>query len=179
MDDMTTNKYSIGSKWLHWLVAVIVMTMLSFSFFLDDIPERYQAFAYMIHKSFGLTVLLLMVLRLIWIIHSGKPPLPNSIPKWEKKLSHIVQHSFYVFLILMPISGWVMSVAAGRAPVFFTLFKLSIPGVPLSKPLAHFLGDVHEIIAWVLISLLSLHLLGVIKHYFIDKDGVVERMFNQ
>src|SRR5688572_1609174 len=110
------SSYSKGSKWLHWLVAVVVITMLSLSFFLDDLPESYKPVSYMIHKSFGLTVLFLMVLRLIWIMHSGRPAWPDSVAKWERIISSTVQTLMYLFLFLMPICGWTLSLAAGRVP---------------------------------------------------------------
>lgn len=167
--------YSAGSKLLHWLVAVIVITMLSLSFFLEDLPKASQPTGYMIHKSFGLTVLCLMLLRLVWIIHKGKPALPASVPRWEVIMTHIVQHSFYVLLLAMPICGWIMSVAAGRIPTFFGLFNVPLP-IAENKPLAKIMDLSHKTIAWILIVLIVLHVAGVIKHYFFDRDRVLHRM---
>lgn len=176
MNQLPVVSYSKMSKWLHWIVAVIVLLMLSGSFFLDDVPERFQATAYMIHKSMGLTVLFLMLLRFLWIIHKGKPALPSSIPAWERGLSRIIQYSLYVFLIMMPVCGWVMSVAENRIPVYFGLLKLPLYGVPVDKALSKFMGQSHTAIAWILIGLITLHIAGALKHYFIDKDDIMKRM---
>lgn len=169
--------YSTGSKWLHWLVASIVLPMLAFSFFLGDLTDQIKPTAYMLHKSFGLTVLALMIIRIFWIKHTGRPPLPATVPLWEKRFSRLVQYSFYLFLILMPLAGWIMSTAANKAPVYWGLFKLSLPGISPNKALASFFAQCHTIIAWTLIALLVLHIAGACKHYFIDKDKVTQQMF--
>ncbi|GGI77019.1 cytochrome b [Legionella impletisoli] len=168
-------QYSSGSKFFHWLIAIMVTFMLCFGFFLDDLPKAIQPFAYMMHKSFGLTVLMLMVLRVIWIVKSGKPSLPNTVPFWEKAFSRIVQYSFYVLLFAMPLSGWIMSAAADKTPVFFGLFKAPLPIAP-NQALAKFMNQSHGVIAWVLIGLLVLHVAGAVKHYFWDKDRVLQSM---
>ena len=169
--------YSTGSKWIHWLVALIVISMLAGSFFLDDVPEQYKGRAYMIHKSVGLTVLFLMILRLFWIRYRGKPALPVSVSAWERFLSHLVQYSLYVFVILMPLCGWIMSVAANRTPVFFGLFPVPIPGIAPNKALSQLMLQAHITIAWIIIALLVLHIAGALKHHFIDKDDVLRRMW--
>ncbi|MCC5015998.1 MULTISPECIES: cytochrome b [unclassified Legionella] len=168
--------YSSGSKFIHWFVALIVICMLAGSFFLGDLPEHYQPSAYMLHKSFGLTILFLMIIRLFWIAYRGKPALPASVPAWQKFLAHSVQYSLYFFVILMPLSGWIMSVAANRIPSYFTLFKVPFPGVVPNEAVAELMEQVHNTIAWIIIVLLVIHTAGAIKHHFIDKDDVLRRM---
>ena len=169
--------YAFGSKLFHWLVALIVLIMLSGSFFLGDLPETIKPTAIMIHKSLGLTVLCLMILRVCWIIHSGKPALPPTVPLWERYFSHIVQYSLYCFLFLMPLCGWVMSVAAAKPPSYFGLFKVPLPWITPNKPLAQWMFSAHQTIAWIIIALLCLHIAGALKHYFMDKDNVFQRMW--
>ncbi len=171
----TISSYSTGSKVFHWLIALIVICMLSGSFFLDDVPEKYKSVAYMMHKSLGLTVLFLMVVRFFWIQYAGKPALPATVPAWQKVVSRIVQYALYLLLITMAMCGWIMSVAAERIPSYFGLFNLSLPIQP-SKSLAKLMNQSHETIAWVLIVLIVLHIAGAIKHHFIDKDNVLKRM---
>lgn len=169
-------QYSSGSKFFHWLIALIVVLMLAGSFFLDDLPDNIKPFAYMMHKSFGLTVLALMLMRLLWIAHTGKPPLPDTVPRWQKIAARTVQSLLYVFVILMPIVGWMMSMAADRTPVWFNLVVMPFPWILPNKEWASFLAQCHTTIAWIIIGLLVLHVSGAFKHYFIDKDGVVQRM---
>lgn len=175
MEIYIVNRYSTGSKIFHWLIAVIVICLLSLSFFLSDVPERWQGLAYTIHKSLGLTVLFLTCGRIYWIYHRGRPALPGIIPKWELYLSRAVQYSLYIFLLVMPLSGWIMSVAANHVPTFFGLFNMPLPITP-NKLLAEQMDTIHKIIAWILIGLLSLHIIGALKHYFWDRDEVLRSM---
>ncbi|KTD17150.1 cytochrome b [Legionella jordanis] len=172
-------EYSAGFKFVHWFIAVLVLLMLSLSFFLDGLPKESERTGFMIHKSIGLTILFVMLIRLVWVMYTGRVPLPVNVPRWERFLSRLVQSFLYLFLILMPLSGWIMSVAANRPPSFFTLATLSLPGIPLSKPLAGFMAEVHETIAWILIGLVILHVAGALKHHFIDKDDVLRRMLRR
>jgi len=168
--------YSSGSIFFHWIVALLVIIMLIFGFFLDSIPDQYAPTAYMMHKSVGLTILALMLMRLLWIIHSGRPPLPASTPVWEIILARSVQYALYFFVILMPLTGWTMSVAAGKIPVFFGLFKVPFLDLRPDEALAKSLAEAHEAIALIIIGLLILHVAGALKHHFIDKDNVLKRM---
>lgn len=173
----TVSRYSSGSKWLHWIVALIVIPMVCFSFFLDDLPETVRGTGINLHKSFGLLVLFLMFLRLFWILKKGKPSLPASVPIWQRFAARMVQFFLYVALFVMPLAGWIMSTAANKVPSFFGLFTLPLPGVPANKALAKNMFEVHEIFAWIIIGLLVLHIAGALKHYMIDKDKVAQRMF--
>lgn len=170
------NAYSSGSKFFHWTIAIIVISMLSVSFFLEDLPEQYIATAFMVHKSFGLTVLGLMLLRLLWIIHTGKPALPPNIPTWQRHLARLVQTSLYLFLFLMPLSGWMLTTAKNRIPVYFGMFSLPMPGVPVSESLGELMEQCHGVIAWILIGLIMLHVAGAFKHHVINKDDVLRSM---
>lgn len=168
--------YSLGFRILHWAMAFFIISMLIFGFFLEDLPKAYQDTAYMLHKSFGLTLLFLMMLRFLWIKRLGKPALPDRIPFLEKLLAHTVQYFMYIFIILMALAGWIMSVAKGYIPNYFGLFPVYFPGVEGNKPLGSFMGEAHEVIAWILIALITLHILGALKHHFINKNNVLKRM---
>lgn len=175
MVDPLVKRYTKLTKFLHWSIALVVICLL-FSFFLDDVPKTSKATAIMLHKSFGLTVLGLMLIRFIWILHTGRPDLAPDSPRWERVLAHIVQRSFYLFLIAMPLSGWMMSTAAGHPPVYFNLYTLPFPGIAPNEGLGGLFFDAHKAIAFILIGLLILHVAGALKHHFIDKDHVLKRM---
>ena len=169
-------QYATGSKVLHWLIAVLVIGMLAGGFFMDDLPATIKPVVYMIHKSIGLTILGLMLIRLVWIIQNGKPRLPESVTRLERVASRAIQHTFYLLLILMPLSVWVLSNAANRPPVYFGLVLMPFPGISPNESLANFMGLCHEIMAYTLIVLIFLHVAGALKHHFIDKDVVLRRM---
>jgi cytochrome b561 len=168
--------YTPAIKWLHWIIALAVILMLFMGFFLDDIPEKFQGTAYMLHKSTGITILFLMIIRFIIVHANTRPALPESMKLWEKVLSRIVQYGFYILLFLMPLSGWIMSVASEHVPTYFGLFNMPLPWISADKPLAKFMNESHEIIAWILIGFICLHAIGALKHHFIDKDNVLKRM---
>lgn len=173
MTNTPATHYTPVSKFFHWSVALIVICLLGGSFFLDDVPEQYKPIAYMIHKSLGLTVLCLMIIRIIWL--QRKPRLPVTVPLWQKLLSRTIHYSLYILLLLMPLSGWIMSVAANKTPTYFGLFRVPLPINP-DIHLAKLMNQSHFIIAWILIALIVLHILGALKHYFVDKDKVLQRM---
>ncbi|KGP63858.1 cytochrome B561 [Legionella norrlandica] len=176
MTSKVASEYSMLSKLFHWIIAFAVIGMLAAGFFLDDIPKPFQGTAYMLHKSIGITILFLMILRFIWINIKGKPALPDSVRSWERALSGFVQYGFYILLLLMPLSGWIMSVAADRTPSYFGLFQAPLPWIEPNKSLAEFMVESHETIAWILIAFITLHVLGALKHHFIDKNNVLKRM---
>ncbi|MFC3909277.1 cytochrome b [Legionella dresdenensis] len=176
IENTEMTSYTKGSKFFHWFIAIIIIFMLPISFFLSDVPEQYIGMAFTVHKSLGITVLFAMLLRVLWIIRYGRPALPVHMPKWEKILAHTVQGSLYLFVILMPLCGWIMATAEGYIPSYFGLFSLPFPGIPLDKELASFMNQAHTIIAWIILGLLVLHVAGALKHHFIDKDDVLRRM---
>jgi cytochrome b561 len=168
--------YSFRSKIMHWLVAIIVLSLLVFGFNLSRMPKTMKFTAIMFHKSFGLTVLALMLFRIIFILRDGRPSLPSTTPCWEKLLARFVQYGLYALLILMPLSGWIMSVAAGYVPKYFGLVAIPFPGIEKNIQLANLMKASHKTLAWIIVAFVVLHLLGNIKHYFLDKDTVVQTM---
>lgn len=169
--------YSKVSITLHWIIALILIPMLSFSFFIKDLPHSTISTAFMIHKSLGLTILFLMFIRLYWILTRGKPSLPDSIPSIEQKAAISVHHALYLLVITMALCGWLMSVLSGRPPVYFGLFTLNIPFLPLNYEAAQWFNQAHKTIAWVLIALISLHVLAAFKHHFWDRNDILKRMW--
>lgn len=169
-------KYSAGSRFLHWLIALIVITLLIVGFYLDDMPDKFKPMAYMMHKSFGITIIFLMIIRAGWVLITGKPSLPPSVPTWQRFAARSVQYGFYILLIIMPLAGWIMSVAADKIPMYFNLFPFSLPGVAHSKALAKSMFQIHSTVAWLIIALIILHVAGALKHYFIDRDKVLQSM---
>lgn len=177
MSKKTISKYSTTSKLFHWIIALLVFIMLIVGFSFNNIPPETRGTAYMLHKSTGITILFLMILRLIWIHKSGKPPLPKKVPLWERVFSRMIQYGFYILLILMPLSGWIRSVAADKVPVYFGLFKANLPWVGVNQNLSESMANVHLIIAWIIVVFITLHVLGALKHHFIDKDDVLKKMW--
>lgn len=171
----TEQRYGSVSKLLHWVIALLVLCMLIVGYFMGDIKnDALQAQVINLHKLTGLTILALIVIRLIWTLLNPKPVLPLGTPAWQIFAERLVQSLFYVFLLLMPLSGWVMSVAAGYAPKLNGIM-LNLP-INKNKPLSNTAFDVHATIAIILITLICIHVLAALYHYFVKKDDILNRM---
>src|SRR5690606_35827130 len=129
-----------------------------------------------LHKSVGITILLLTLARLGWRFKEPWRPLPLTTPGWQKALARTTHVGFYVVLIAMPLVGWAASSAAGRDIVWFGLFDWPLLPVGGGRETAGALMDVHSLGAKALYILIGLHVLGALKHQFIDRDNVVRRM---
>ena len=172
----TALTYGGVAKGFHWVIAVMVLGLLAAGIYmtsLDPSPEMFKLYA--LHKSAGITVLTLVVLRVLWRITN---PHPESLPNhknWEKILARLVHFMLYAALFIMPLSGWVMSSAKGFSVSVFGL--LTLPDfVERSDDLAKVAGIIHEIASWVLIGIVGLHIAGAIKHHIVDRDETLWRM---
>lgn len=172
----TAPHYKSGAKWLHWLIALMVFGLLGVGLYMTDLrisPQKIQL--YMTHKSVGLTVLMLMLLRLAYRLKNPAPALPVGIPGWQKTASHISHAALYLLLFAMPISGWLMNSASGFPMKYFGLVR--VPGlIARSQENLALFKAVHFYIAWTLMALIAVHILAALKHHFIDRDTVLRRM---
>lgn len=155
--------YGTISKILHWLVAISIISLLAVGFImtnLDKGPLKSQIYG--LHKAFGITILMFAIFRIFWRLIKPKPKLPESYPKWQRISAAAVHGILYLLTIMIPLSGWVMSVAANYIPSWFGLFQLRLPISP-NKALAKFANNTHELLAWVLLAALTLHILAALK----------------
>jgi len=171
-----SENYRAGAKWLHWLVALLVIGLLVVGLYMTGMrisPQKIQL--YMTHKSVGLTVLALMLLRIAYRLKNPPPALPESIPNWQKKASNISHTLLYGLLLAMPISGWLMNGASGFPMKYFGLVRVPDLLARNQESLALFKA-LHFYMAWTLIAVITLHVLAAMKHHFIDRDSVLRRM---
>lgn len=168
--------YGTVAKSLHWLIAALVIGMIGLGLYMsgqDPSPPVFKMYA--LHKSVGVTILLLALLRLIWKFSGPRPsPLPNH-KLWEKRLATVIHTLLYVSLFLMPLSGWIMSSAKDFSVSVFGLFTLPDLVAP-NEGLAELAEEVHEIAAFTLIGMIVLHFAGAMKHHLIDRDATLRRM---
>lgn len=170
----TGSAYGPISKFFHWVVGTLVILMLFFTYFIDDLPNKLlKGTVFNAHKLTGLAILSLMILRLLWALFNPKPTLPHS-RRWERWAERLVHWSLYLGLLLMPLAGWVGSVAGGRPPRFGQ-YNLSLP-LEKNEGLADLSFSVHNTLAIILIVLISLHVLAALFHYFVKKDNILQRM---
>lgn len=173
----TKSSYGSVTKWLHWLIFFGILGLLIVGFFMDDIADKAtKGQVVMLHKSMGLTVLLLGIIRIVWALMNPHPGYSDKVPGWQVFAARSMHFILYALVIAMPLSGWIMSMAAGKTPMYFGLFPVVLPGVPLGRPLAKLANWYHLVLAWTIISFVSLHILAALKHHFINKDNVLKRM---
>lgn len=170
----TSSAYGSVAKFLHWLIAVLLIGMLTFGYFLDDIPKDYKGMVYNIHKLTGLTILTLMVIRVLWALINPRPKLPRNTPLWQRIAARATHDSLYFFAILMPLAGWIGSSAAEKYPHLGS-FQFKLP-VPHEKSMIELSFNVHETVAIILIAFISLHVLAAFYHHYVKKDDVMRRM---
>ncbi len=169
----TSSQYSGISKFLHWLIFILVLVQILLGFFWDDTGSfNFTAISW--HKSLGLTILCLVVLRLAWVLTNPKPTLLNT-PAWQRLAAKTIHGLLYLSLIGMPLSGWIGLTAGGKPPQPFGI-PLPFPGIQANKVLANISFEVHKFLGFILVGLIALHILAALKHHFIDKDDVLIRM---
>lgn len=171
-------RYSTGAIAFHWIIALLIAFNYVAAWMAEDLPKEQAGALMGNHKAVGITILLLTVLRILWRITHRPPAFLTSLQPWEAMLSRVTHALFYVLMIGIPLAGWLMhSAYSGGAPVnAFGVF--SYPGLPLAadKAGAHTAGEVHEILATAMLVLAGLHVLGALKHQFLDRDGSLARM---
>ncbi|HEY1614516.1 MAG TPA: cytochrome b [Rhizomicrobium sp.] len=182
----TRGRYGSVAMTLHWLIALAIVVNICLGLYFvdilsDDDPSRFALIQF--HKSVGLTVLALSVLRLAWRLVNPVPPLPASMSKGLKLVAHVTHYLLYFLIIFIPLSGWalVSSSPLGLPTSYFGLFHWPhlpfLADLPRAEkiPLRHFLGATHMYLAFSAIGLLVLHVIGALYHQF-RGDDVLRRM---
>jgi len=171
--------YSSVSRFFHWLIAGLIITqfiLAELAEWADDNNQAVQQLALLAnHKSIGMTIVILAVLRLVWRMFNTPPPLPNSMALWQQRASAVAHWLMYGLIFAIPISGWLMSSASAYSVSWFNLFVFPDLVAP-SEGLADLLHETHEVLAKLLLVVVLVHIAAALKHHFVDKDGVLRRM---
>lgn len=172
----TLQSYGIVAKAFHWVMAVLIIALLVVGFIMADMektPDKFRLIG--LHKEFGIVVLFLAVLRLGWKILDVSPLLPDGFDKFAKLAAKAAHFSLYALMFAMPITGWLMSSAAGFPVSMFGLFLMPNLIAP-DKAFGHDMRELHEVLAWVLIGFIAVHVLAALLHHFYYKDNILSRM---
>jgi cytochrome b561 len=175
--------YTKTAKVLHWLIALVLVFMLALGWSFDLFPKgETRFFLIQLHKSIGITILLLVLVRVSWRLTHKVPPLPASMPQWEQKTARIWHVFLYAAIIGMPLSGWAM-VSASPTNIPTILYGIvPLPHLPIlpdldnRKEVAHILMNAHGFIATLLALLIVGHVAAALKHHFINHNDVLLRM---
>jgi cytochrome b561 len=171
------SRYTATAIVFHWVVAILVFTMIGLGIYMTDIPKGTpdRAFYYNLHKSIGVTTALLVIVRLWWRAKNPPPLLPSSMPGWEVQASKISHALLYMCLILMPLSGFAASQFTKYGVNYFGLFKIPPMGSE-NKVFYDLLQGIHGVTAALLMALVVIHVLAAFKHLLINRDKVFQRM---
>lgn len=173
--DLAT-RYGRTAQLAHWLTAVLLLVQFTLGLYMIELalsPAKLKLYAY--HKWLGVSVLLIVLLRLAWRRLKPPPALPATMPDWERGAAAISHRLLYLLLLAVPLSGWLMSSAKGFQTVYFGV--LPLPDLLAKNPaLGEALARVHWGLNKLLLALIGLHVLAALKHHFIDRDAVLARM---
>ena len=168
--------YTSVAKSLHWLMALMIFGLLALGFYMSDLPlspEKLQLYSW--HKWAGITVFVLVWLRLAWRITHRPPALPGSMSPLMQLGAHAGHLLLYVLMIAIPLSGWLMSSAKGVQTVWFGV--LPLPDLlAKDKALGQLLAQMHEALSMGLLLLIAGHAVAAFFHHFFHKDDTLRRM---
>lgn len=172
----TANAYGWLAQLLHWVVVVLVIAQYVLVNMAESADTRMQMFTlFARHKSIGVTIFTLALIRLLWRFMNTQPTLPSGMPHWQQSLAKITHWLLYALIILLPVTGLLGSAANNYPVSWFGVFTIPAIIGP-NEALADVFHDVHGVLAGTLALIASIHLLAALKHHFINKDDVLRRM---
>ncbi len=170
------NRYSRTAVWLHWIIAILIITNIGLVELSEDLSREARAPYMDLHKAIGISVLVFSLLRLIWRFGHKPPPLPDGMAGWQRLLASTTHFLFYVLMIGLPLSGWIW-MSTYPAPIgFFGLFEIPLWPVEGQKALQEILHEGHEIGGRIMFLLIILHVAAAFYHQFLLRDKLLNRM---
>jgi cytochrome b561 len=174
-DEATTpSHFNAVARVLHWLMAIMILTMLFLGAGMMT-SLTHRPWMINLHRPLGIAILLLVILRLYNRFRHSPPPLPATLPSWQKISAHISHVALYVLMLALPLIGWATLSAAGYPITMFRGLALP-PIVPVSAVWYGFLRDAHSVLAWLLFATVLAHLAAALLHGWIHRDGVFASM---
>ena len=193
----SASRYTKTAVILHWLIAIFIFGMFALGWYMSDLPKEApkqmaydlfdwgiytwqltepaapRSFYFNLHKSLGITIMAVILIRILWRITHRPPALLSSYKDWEIKLATGAHHILYLLMVALPVSGIIMAT--------YSKYGIKWFGLPFIKgldnnPLREIYKEAHEIIGIIILAVIALHVLGALKHKFIDKDDTLKRM---
>jgi cytochrome b561 len=170
------DRWGAVSQALPWLIVVLLVTMAWLGLTMTDLPNTpHKARLYGLHKSIGLTLLALAVLRLGWRLNAGAPRELEAIPRWQRRIAQATHAALYLLLFVIPLSGWVINSASGFPLRWFGLFR--VPALTARDAALNALAkDWHVALFWTLVALASVHAAAALYHHLFQRDATLVRM---
>jgi cytochrome b561 len=173
---MADPRYTTPAIVLHWMLALMILGALAFGMYMTSLPmspSRLRLYNY--HKWAGMTILILSAVRLLWRL-THRPPADMPMPPWQRALAHGTHAGMYLLFFAVPLVGWAYSSAAGFPIVLFGVLPLP-DWMSVDRELAEAIKPWHKGLAMGLAALVILHVAGALKHQFVDRDGLIGRMW--
>ncbi|QTN23523.1 cytochrome b [Rhizobacter sp. AJA081-3] len=175
MSTASRERYTGPAIALHWLLGLAIVGSFSVGVYMTELPISPQRLKlYNWHKWAGICILTLSALRLLWRL-THRPPADVPMPAWQQRASHAVHGLLYLLFFAVPLAGWAYSSAAGFPVVVFGVLPLP-DFVSPDKALAEAIKPLHKILAFTLAALVLAHVGAALKHHFVDRDGLLDRM---
>ena len=172
----TPRRWGAIAQLLHWLIVLFIVAQFTLATLFEQLPAGAKKLTLLSrHKSIGITILVLALVRLAWRWSNPTPTLPDTLKPYERALARLTHALLYVLLFAVPLSGWLMSSARGFPVSWFGFLQLP-DLVPKNKVLYEALLTTHGILAWTLGIVATVHLVAALKHHFVLKDDVLRRM---
>ncbi len=172
----TLDRYGTLAQLFHWVIVALIILQYIIIESAQDLPAGIQKLRlFALHKSFGITILALAVLRLLWRWMNPTPRLPDARPRYEHLLAKVSHFALYALILAMPLTGWIMSNAENFPVSYFRLFTLPTLVAP-DRELGEAMEETHEILFNVLVGVAVVHILAALRHHFWLKDDVLKRM---
>ncbi len=176
----TPSRYGWLSIALHWGMALIVIGMFALGIWMRELSyyDPWYKDAPAIHKSFGILLFLMLVVRIVWRNINIRPTDDPALKPWERTTAHLTHIALYGLMFALMIAGYLISTADGRAIEVFDWFQVpaTLYDLPEQEDIA---GEIHELIAWALILLAGVHALAALKHHFINRDTTLLKMLGR
>jgi cytochrome b561 len=192
-----STRYTKTAKVLHWLIAIGIFGMFALGWFMQALPKEApkamafdlfnlgiytwqmaeeispRSFYFNLHKSIGVTLLSLILIRILWRLTHKPPSILSSYQVWERKLANGAHHLLYLLMVALPLSGLLMAINSKYGVKWFGI--MLIEGLD-NKAIREVFKDAHGIIGLVILLVIIVHIIGALKHKFIDKDETLNRM---
>jgi len=172
----TPARWGHVSQILHWLIVALIIVQVTLGNIAADLPVGVKKLAmFARHKSVGITIFGLAVLRLLWRWFNPTPALPTTLKPYERTLAGLTHFGLYLLLFAMPLTGWMMTSARGFPVSWFGFWQLP-DFVPKNDTLYNVMKETHDTLALLLYAIVFVHVAAALKHHFILKDDVLRRM---
>lgn len=169
-------QYGVLAQLFHWAIVALIITQFVLASKAEALPLGLAKIAVLAqHKSVGMTVFGLAIVRLLWRFMNPVPPMPASTPGWQRVAAHISHGALYALILITPLFGWMMSSARNFPVSYFGLFTFPDLVQP-DKQLYEFFRDAHVLLAQAMFFVALLHALAALKHHFFERDNVLRRM---